>query len=135
MERCDKKRIREVIKEVELSHDISVLLSQMIRLSRKTDILIDSFLLNCLIIASQIQKYFNKYYYLPKKKNLVRDYYQKTLPHMYSYCKSYKIFNEYKNHLETEYSNFMEIENNTCSSKSNNFNGIDLQTLRNLAIR
>tara|TARA_B100001094_G_scaffold95433_1_gene91443 strand:- start:388 stop:1752 length:1365 start_codon:yes stop_codon:yes gene_type:complete len=130
LKRCSKDKIYRVIQDVELSDDVTVLLSQLLSLSRKTGILMDSFLLQCLIVASQVQKYFNKYHYI-SGDSLVSDYYSKILPDIYSFCKCHHIFTEYSELLKEEYNMYHSKENTELTYRDFK---IDVNKLKSLAI-
>jgi len=147
MEKCTKDEIRDIVtkdivtKDIvtkdTLSSDVMGILSQLLKLSRKTGYLIDSFILQSMIIASQLQKYFEDYHFARNEEgdnDLTYEYYRRRLPDIYCFCKTHNIFEEYQKHLEKEFSlSGIKVEGMfETIDQENNFN--DFPDLKNMAI-
>ena len=140
MERVTKDEIRDIVKNDKLSSDVMGILSQLLKLSKKTGYLIDSFLIQSLIIASQLQRYFGDYHFArndddgEEDKDLTYEYYRRRLPDIYCFCKTHNIFEDYQKHLEKEYSlSGIKVEGLfETIDQENNFN--EFPHLKNMAI-
>ena len=101
---CSKESIKETFLDFEMETDVSNVFPQILSLCRKTNVLIEPFLFQILIIASQLHKNIDKYHLIiPEDNSYYQHYYSKIVPDIFSFCKTHNIFSEYVDYLQEEY--------------------------------
>ena len=102
---------------------------------RKNNRLIDSYVIQSLIVHNQLGKEIKKYDHTLSMDNnnsgQIREFYQKRILDIKNYCNTYNIFPEYIILLDREYElNKDEFNDNELS----NIEGYDYELLKSLAL-
>ena len=136
---CSKEDIVEAIdflKDKGFKYDDPSFLFQLILITmRKNNRLIDSYVIQSLIVHNQLGKEIKKYDHTLSMDNnnsgQIREFYQKRILDIKNYCNTYNIFPEYIILLDREYElNKDEFNDNELS----NIEGYDYELLKSLAL-
>ena len=138
---CSKDKIliemKKITEETELSYDDPIYLFKLIiNTMRNNSELIDSYVIQSLIVHNQLGKDIKMYdctLNRGSRRNVdqVREFYQKRILDIQNYCNTYNIFQEYLPILTEEYDENKEIFN---SNEINYIDGFNYEELKELAL-